>query len=226
MIDKSEKGTIDIICCNDTEINGYEFDKDKKFKKEIKLDCKKSYYKYMLDSNTSFYVLWGKIISKRIIKFILFSNIKYSEDTYGMINLLEKANWIIGINYYGYNYVRNETCVSFNTKNITLRKIDELKTYSFLYENVKDIDDNLKDIAINLLVHYIFCIIKFNIYYDKYDNLYNFLNPYIKKVPFNCKYFNIEFFVIKIYCYFSTVINLLFYFNNFLLNCKTKLFLI
>lgn len=92
MIDKSEKGTIDIICCNDTEINGYEFDKDKKFKKEIKLDCKKSYYKYMLDSNTSFYVLWGKIISKRIIKFILFSNIKYSEDTYGMINLLEKAN--------------------------------------------------------------------------------------------------------------------------------------
>src|SRR5699024_3482787 len=79
------------------------------------------------------YTIWAKLYSKKILENMIYPDIKYTEDTYLMLEVFNKIDCCSLITYQGYYYYHNENSIT-NSINYKERYLNMLETYKYLLE--------------------------------------------------------------------------------------------
>lgn len=129
----------DFVCCNSIDI-GNNLPKNKEIlDNEIINSKEKIIEDYFLGKRYAF-CIWGKLYRKSLLTQIEFPKMKYAEDTYMILNLIQISNRVYLITYRGYYYVEREKSATFSLASVN-RANDSLKRSKFLNEICFDINN-------------------------------------------------------------------------------------
>lgn len=108
-------------------------------------------------------VVWGKLFRIDILKERHFQNLKISEDTCFMMDIIKDNFKVCLITNYLYNYLRRDSSVTSN-KRFRIEDFDWLKGMDYIKQQVKEICPNyIKDIEYRkaeILVNMYYLLIK------------------------------------------------------------------
>ena len=184
---RREKFSQDII------IKGAEKKKD--------IQCNVLAYRYAKNNSNIDYLgsirgCWNKIFSKEFLEInnLFFdTQLKIQEDTYFMINALEKVNKIIFINEYLYHYRQNMISATKGyDKNRLSKNITIIEKFNKFLEKDKDIDECIYLLYFEILIDYIskdvFHINKEMHYNERKSELNTIINKYYVDILPNIKF--------------------------------------
>ena len=177
----------DLACGNSIDIGLETTDLNLKIEEDkIVQDSKKLFYDYFY-GRRYMYTIWGKIIKKEIIMECYFPPIRYTEDTYLMLEIASKSNKTILSSYEGYYYRHNEQSVMYKSKNLD-KFFDILTTDEYSYDLINKMDKKLNDLACKKILEDLYgAIVTYSLYGEKkefekfaskFDIIYN-------KIKFN-----------------------------------------
>lgn len=98
------------------------------------------------------YVIWGKLIKRELIDTVEFINLKYTEDTHMMLEMLSKAKKVTIIPYAGYHYVACPSSAMSTAKLMEL-SLDNLVTADFLNSLCENLNCLIKSRAMDNMVN-------------------------------------------------------------------------
>lgn len=151
---KSSK--IDIVCCNSIDCGEKSDDINKKIEHNAILSSKEEALDDFFEGKRYMYVIWGKFFRKECLKNLVYPNIKYTEDTYVMLELIDLNCKVQVLEYEGYYYYHNNSSVTFNFKGELEKYKDMFITYEFLYECCQKVNKKQDKCARERILDYLY----------------------------------------------------------------------
>lgn len=126
------------------------------------------------------YVIWGKLYKKELIDKIYMPPMRYTEDTYMMLQAFQLSTKIVLLNYAGYHYrVQEESAMAVAKKIEVIR--DTLITIEFVREICSNLNSEYKEKADALMQKYLYIAILENCRVtDRTTRLID-IKPYVNK---------------------------------------------
>lgn len=119
----------EIVCCNSLD-SGIE---NRAIEKNAIVSEKKFFLEAFLENKRYAYCIWGKLYKKSLFDNVVFPDMKYAEDTYVVMQVLQKASSVKLIEYYGYNYRDNLNGAMRSSKGIRQAQ-DVYCLYEYIYK--------------------------------------------------------------------------------------------
>lgn len=179
LFEKIDSKKADLICCNSEDVGILTDDLNIKIlKNEILYDSRQLYNDFF-DGKRYMYTIWGKIVKKQILLECYFPHIRYTEDTYLMLEVANKSKKIVLDTYQGYFYRHNKQSVMQKSSNID-KYLDILTTDEFCYSLIRTIDENLSKKALKKILDDLYGGVATYSLYGNKKQFYMFTNRFDK----------------------------------------------
>ena len=120
------------------------------------------------------FVVWGKIYKKSILQEAVFKELKYTEDTYLIINLFDNCKKVKLLSYAGYHYRYQPNSVMAKRNEINLFH-DTLITAEYVCQVTKNIDGKLFGYAKEKMIQKVYGAIAVNCRYGTKEEFRKFV---------------------------------------------------
>lgn len=198
MLKEIKKSNSDFVCCNSIDI-GDNLPNNKKNKDNKLITDKQALILDYFNRKRYCFCIWGKIFNKDILEKIVFPKMKYSEDTYMILNLFSICRKVHLLAYEGYYYVERSVSSTF-LNNLMQKANDTLIRSKFLNEICQKIDNyDLMHKAKREMTQAVYWAVIANCTYANKEEFERFLEQFDECYKYCLNTRDIRYFIIKIF---------------------------